>query len=355
MIVLDARYCKAYRERLQKSASSCAGGVSQLHLDAARHQRIGLALPKQGLRLRWSLDFTYASLARNNCRAEQYEGCGKCAKCAKSCRWRSPRRLHPVSALSALCAGRSPNSSPLTLNLWIERPPVLIVTLLSHPAFAKRSSSSCVYSASSFCPRASRRISSREISSLPCALIHRRTRRAFRWRSLNPICRKAARACGQKNPCQSRIAAVMNCSLIDLGSKDPVMPSTPCDEDVPNETAHAMNANVPASRSTMASPFANNWSSWPSSARFVLSASRRNSSNFAIARSDSHTSCGANLPSTNSAGKLFKLSSAFWSSDSTWAASLVSGRYSGVAGHAYRNRLAMPSSSPQNARASLSG
>lgn len=101
MIVPDAQYCKAYRARLQKSASSCPGGASRLHLDAGHYQRIGLALPRQGSRLgrlRVSLETIIS--------AGQCEGCGKCAKCAKY-----SVSLEPEQALRNGVPTRSPRSA----------------------------------------------------------------------------------------------------------------------------------------------------------------------------------------------------------------------------------------------------
>ena len=107
MIVLDARYCKAYRERLQKSASSCAGGASQLHLDAARHQRIGLALPKQGLRLQLEFSTLPTPLSLGTIVAlDNTKASGKCAKCAKY-----SISLEPEQALRNGAPTRSPRSA----------------------------------------------------------------------------------------------------------------------------------------------------------------------------------------------------------------------------------------------------
>ena len=106
MIVPDAQYCKAYRARLQKSASSCPGGASRLHLDAGHYQRIGLALPRQGSRLAAVGASTSQLSLETIISAGQCEGCGKCAKCAKY-----SVSLEPEQALRNGVPTRSPRSA----------------------------------------------------------------------------------------------------------------------------------------------------------------------------------------------------------------------------------------------------
>jgi len=91
-----------------------------------------------------------------------------------------------------------------------------------------------------------------------------------------------------------RMAAVMNCSSMVLGSKAPVMPSRPLVDGVPNAIAHAY---MPASRQAEHSGFAltNHWRSCHEPL-LVTSTHLRNSSNAAMASSDSQTVCGVNTP-----------------------------------------------------------
>jgi hypothetical protein len=171
------------------------------------------------------------------------------------------------------------------------RPLRSIASRRSHPAFASTSSSLSVPSASRCCARASRRISSRDTESFPCALSHFKTRLAYLCRSLKPTCLRQAIACGQKYSCHKRTAAVITSALTSLGlaARSNICWNRSLVSGVtsgPPSMAQSRYVRVPASRSTWAVPLARHSTSRPSSERLPACRNCRNCSNSARAPSD---------------------------------------------------------------------
>jgi len=115
-----------------------------------------------------------------------------------------------VCAVSAVSATRTPIWGFICHRRG-GRPPFGVLKALNsrtQPERVSTSSRVAVCSASSFCPKASRRTSSSEISFLRRARIQRSVRRALTCRSVRPICRREARACGQKYSLTSRMRRI---------------------------------------------------------------------------------------------------------------------------------------------------
>ena len=177
-----ARYSR-WRRTLAARSSRWPRALRSAAQGARGEGRVGFPGPARG---RWQGPKNTASVSERSERSKGRKGAQR-------------HDTHPLSDLSDLSdVGAPEKSSGLTRHRWMSRPPVFVVTSFSQPARTRPSSRPRVCSASSRRPSASRRMSNSDTSGFRFVRIQHSARRALVCFSVSPICRSAARLCGQK-------------------------------------------------------------------------------------------------------------------------------------------------------------